>query len=295
MADTSPLPTEVSSNDIVQPADYRFGGVRGGSAGRPDPIRAPPAPQCRRAKSADPPRRDRWPSCSWPPSVVDFGTTIFAEYRLARTVRAAARAELGSRRWRSSGFPFIPQAMRQHYSEVEIKANDVEHPLVGKASLEATMHSIDLTDSSWLIGPDAKLPGRQAGKPHHHRLRAPGPVHGDQGPDGRSPLQGYQRRHRRHHRIRDLRQPRPGVHRHPEVGGLRQARQRFGGPVDDRRGHDDTGVHPDRCAHRAGHRRPGGARRQEAGRARRVPLQPCPTRSCRSGWRRPARAPAVPT
>ena len=56
------------------------------------------------------------------------------------------------------GFPFIPQAMRQHYSEVEIKANDVAHPLVGKASLEATMHSVDLTDASWLIRPDAKLP-----------------------------------------------------------------------------------------------------------------------------------------
>ena len=89
--------------------------------------------------------------------VVDFGTTVFAEYRFARSVRAAARLN-----WDPSvailGFPFISQAIRRHYSEVEIKANDVEHPLVGKASMEATMHSIDLTDSSWLIGPDAKLP-----------------------------------------------------------------------------------------------------------------------------------------
>ncbi len=89
--------------------------------------------------------------------IVDFGTTVFAEYRFARSVRAAAQLN-----WDPSvailGFPFIPQAMRQHYSEVEIKANDVKHQLVGKASLEATMHSIDLTDSSWLIGADAKLP-----------------------------------------------------------------------------------------------------------------------------------------
>ena len=47
--------------------------------------------------------------------------------------------------------------MRGHYDEVEIKANNVEHPMVGKASLEATMHSVDLSDASWLIGPDAKL------------------------------------------------------------------------------------------------------------------------------------------
>ena len=55
-------------------------------------------------------------------------------------------------------FPFIPQAMRDHYDELEIKANAVDHAMVGKATLEATMHSIDLTDASWLIRPDAKLP-----------------------------------------------------------------------------------------------------------------------------------------
>ncbi|MCV7230616.1 mannan chain length control protein LmeA [Mycolicibacterium komossense] len=88
---------------------------------------------------------------------VDFGTTIFAEYRLSRTVRSAAGLK-----WDPSvailSFPFIPQAMNHHYKEVEIKANDVEHPRVGKASLEGTLHSIDLTDASWLIRPDAKLP-----------------------------------------------------------------------------------------------------------------------------------------
>jgi hypothetical protein len=88
---------------------------------------------------------------------VDFGTTIFAEYRLARAVRSSAGLK-----WDPSvailAFPFIPQAMDHHYSEVEIKANDVEHPRVGKASLEGTLHSIDLTDASWLVRPDAKLP-----------------------------------------------------------------------------------------------------------------------------------------
>ncbi len=87
----------------------------------------------------------------------DFGTTIFAEYRVARTVRSSAELK-----WDPSvailGFPFIPQAMHHHYDEVEIKANDVEHPRVGKASLEGTLHSIDLTEASWLIRPDAKLP-----------------------------------------------------------------------------------------------------------------------------------------
>lgn len=87
---------------------------------------------------------------------VDFGTTVFAEYRLARSVRAAANLN-----WDPTavilGFPFIPQAMRRHYGEIEIKTTGVEHPKVGRASLEATMHSIDLTDGSWLIRPDAKL------------------------------------------------------------------------------------------------------------------------------------------
>lgn len=88
---------------------------------------------------------------------VDFGASIYAEYRLSTSVRKAAN--LGTDPFIAIlGFPFIPQAMRDRYDELEIKANAVEHPMVGKATLEATMHTIDLTESSWLIGPDAKLP-----------------------------------------------------------------------------------------------------------------------------------------
>jgi LmeA-like phospholipid-binding len=87
----------------------------------------------------------------------DFGAAIYAEYRLAMTVRSAAGLK-----WDPSvailGFPFIPQAMRRHYDEVEIRASGVDHPVVGKASLEATLHSIDLAQASWLIRPDARLP-----------------------------------------------------------------------------------------------------------------------------------------
>jgi hypothetical protein len=87
----------------------------------------------------------------------DFGAAIYAEYRLARSVRTAANLS-----WDPSvailGFPFIPQAMRRHYDEVEIRASGVDHAVVGKASLEATLHSIDLADASWLIAPHAKLP-----------------------------------------------------------------------------------------------------------------------------------------
>ena len=87
----------------------------------------------------------------------DFGAAIFAEYRLARSVRTAADLS-----WDPSvailGFPFIPQAADRHYDEVEIRANGVDHPVVGKASLETTLHSIDLGGTSWLVSPDAKLP-----------------------------------------------------------------------------------------------------------------------------------------
>lgn len=88
---------------------------------------------------------------------VDFGTAIYAEYRLARTIRSEAQLA-----WDPSvailGFPFIPQATRRHYDEMEIRASGVEHPVVGKVSIEATVHSIDLTEASWLIRPDAALP-----------------------------------------------------------------------------------------------------------------------------------------
>jgi hypothetical protein len=91
---------------------------------------------------------------------VDYGTSIYAEYRLSTNVRKAAN--LGSDPFVAIlAFPFIPQAMNDHYRELEIKANALDQPMVGKATLEATMHSIDLTDASWLIRPDAKL---QVGK-----------------------------------------------------------------------------------------------------------------------------------
>lgn len=87
---------------------------------------------------------------------VDFGTTIFAEYRWARIARNEAQLS-----WDPSvailGFPFIPQAMRHHYAEVELKATGVDHPIVGKASLEATLHSVDLTRSTWLPRPGAPI------------------------------------------------------------------------------------------------------------------------------------------
>jgi hypothetical protein len=87
----------------------------------------------------------------------DFSAAIYAEYRLARSVRTAANLSFDP--WVSIlGFPFITQATRRHYNEIEIKASGVDHALVGKVGLEATLHSVDLTDASWLIGPDAKLP-----------------------------------------------------------------------------------------------------------------------------------------
>jgi len=87
----------------------------------------------------------------------DFGAAIYAEYRLARSVRAATNLNFDP--WVSIlGFPFIAQATRDRYKEIEIKASGVDHPVVGKVGLEATLHSVDVADTSWLIGPDAKLP-----------------------------------------------------------------------------------------------------------------------------------------
>jgi hypothetical protein len=90
----------------------------------------------------------------------DFGGAIFAEYRWARSVRAANGLTFDP--WVGIlGFPFITQAMRHGYREVEIRAGGVDHPVVGKVSLEATMHSVELSATSWLATPDATLPVRK--------------------------------------------------------------------------------------------------------------------------------------
>ena len=88
---------------------------------------------------------------------VDFGAAIYAEFHWARAVRASN--DLPFDPWVGIlGFPFITQATRHDYHEVELRAGGVDHPVVGKASLEATLYYIDLASSSWLAGPDAKLP-----------------------------------------------------------------------------------------------------------------------------------------
>lgn len=87
----------------------------------------------------------------------DFGAAIYAEYRLARSVRTAADLH-NDPSVAILGFPFFTQARDRHYDEIEIRANGVDHPVVEKVSLEATLHSINVADASWLIGPDAKLP-----------------------------------------------------------------------------------------------------------------------------------------
>lgn len=88
---------------------------------------------------------------------VDTGAAVYAEYHVARHVRSAA--DLPFDPWVAIlGFPFIPQATRHRYHELEIKAGGVDQPIVGKATLEATMHDIGLTQASWLMRPDADMP-----------------------------------------------------------------------------------------------------------------------------------------
>lgn len=88
---------------------------------------------------------------------VDFGAAIFAEYRLARAVRSEARLSFDP--WVGIiGFPFISQAAERHYSQIEIRANGVDHPVAGKVSYEATLYSVDVPADSWLIDAESALP-----------------------------------------------------------------------------------------------------------------------------------------
>ncbi|MCG5431282.1 mannan chain length control protein LmeA [Mycobacterium sp. MYCO198283] len=87
----------------------------------------------------------------------DFGAAIYAEYRLSRTLRTEAGLTADPT-VAILGFPFTTQAADHRYGEVELRAAAVDAPVVGRCSLEATLHSIDLHTSSWLIRPDAVLP-----------------------------------------------------------------------------------------------------------------------------------------
>lgn len=87
----------------------------------------------------------------------DFGAAIYAEYRWSRTLRSVANLDFDP--WVGIiGFPFVPQAANHRYDEMEIRASGVDHPVLGQASLESTLHDVSLADSSWLVRPDADLP-----------------------------------------------------------------------------------------------------------------------------------------
>lgn len=86
----------------------------------------------------------------------DFGAAIYAEYRLARSVRTAADLQHDPS-VAILGFPFATQAMDRHFDEVEIRANGVDNREVGRASLETTLHEIELPGDSWLVEPDATM------------------------------------------------------------------------------------------------------------------------------------------
>jgi hypothetical protein len=86
----------------------------------------------------------------------DFGAAIYAEYRLARAVRSEARLDFDP--WIGIiGFPFLSQAADRRYSQIEIRANGVDHPVAGKVSYEATLYSVDVPGDSWLIDADSEL------------------------------------------------------------------------------------------------------------------------------------------
>ena len=145
MADTSPLPTDVG---ITIACNLR---ISRAERGRPPQV-----------SQNDPVRKVLIGLAATVTTVAvgavgtDFGAAIYAEYHWARTVRAAN--DLNFDPWVGIlGFPFVTQAADLHYQAVEIRAGGVEHPVVGKASLEATMHSVDLTQNSWLVSPDSAL------------------------------------------------------------------------------------------------------------------------------------------
>lgn len=86
----------------------------------------------------------------------DFGAAIYAEYRWSRTLRTVAHLNFDP--WVGIiGFPFVTQAMDHRYGEMEIRASGVDHPALGRASLEATLHDVDLSQTSWLVRPEAPM------------------------------------------------------------------------------------------------------------------------------------------
>src|SRR3954454_2721483 len=86
----------------------------------------------------------------------EFSAALYAQYRVARAV--GSEAKLNFDPWVGIiGFPFISQARGRHYSQIEIRANGVDHPVAGNVSYEATLYSIDVPEHPWLVDASTKL------------------------------------------------------------------------------------------------------------------------------------------
>ncbi len=78
----------------------------------------------------------------------------------------AARRNLNFDPWVGIlGFPFITQAADRHYNEVEIRADGVDHPVVGQG-LPGGHPALDRSDrsDSWLIDAGRQAAGRRSSR-----------------------------------------------------------------------------------------------------------------------------------
>ncbi|MFC4603539.1 LmeA family phospholipid-binding protein [Rhodococcus kronopolitis] len=96
--------------------------------------------------------------------IVDFGAAAYSEYRVSRALRAGGELTADPS-VTITGFPFLTQAASGKYSNVEIRAQDVNSNVVGEVTVEANLRGVripmsDLIDGTVTTVPVDHLDGR---------------------------------------------------------------------------------------------------------------------------------------
>ncbi|WP_137723327.1 LmeA family phospholipid-binding protein [Prescottella subtropica] len=89
--------------------------------------------------------------------VVDFGAAAYSEYRVSRALREGGSLTADPE-VTVHGFPFLTQAWRGKYDDVEIRARQVHRDMIGDVTIEATLNGVSVPASSILDGSVSQVP-----------------------------------------------------------------------------------------------------------------------------------------
>ncbi|WP_165497146.1 LmeA family phospholipid-binding protein [Rhodococcus sp. ABRD24] len=89
--------------------------------------------------------------------VIDFGAAAYSEFRVSRALRDGGSLPADPE-VTIHGFPFLTQAWKGKYDNIEIRAQQVPNDMIGEVTIEATLNGVTIPTSTLLDGSVSAVP-----------------------------------------------------------------------------------------------------------------------------------------